>query len=333
MHGELDQAVGVAPLVVIPRDELHEGRGEHDACVGVEDGRMAVALEVGGDHLILSVAHDALPLGGRGLGLDESLDVTVRGLLGQLNGQVDDRDVGRGHAEGHASELAVERGDDLADSFGGAGGGRDDVLPRTTATTPVLARGAIDRLLRGGGGVHGGHEALDDAVLVVDDLGERGEAVSGARGVGEDVDVLLVLQVVDAHDEHRRIRGGSGDDHLLGAALQVHRCLLNNGEDAGRLADDVRALLPPRNLGRVLDGKEGDLLAVHDQHLRGLVALDGALVDAVGRVVLEEVGGVLDVAEGVVDGDHLGALLHHRRPADEAADAPETRDAHLHHGA
>mmetsp|Transcript_20025 Transcript_20025/g.35066 ORF Transcript_20025/g.35066 Transcript_20025/m.35066 type:complete len:228 (-) Transcript_20025:402-1085(-) len=226
MHGELDQAVGVAPLVVIPRDELHEGRGEHDACVGVEDGRMAVALEVGGDHLILGVAHDALPLGGRGLGLDESLDVTVRGLLGQLNGQVDDRDVGRGHAEGHASELAVERGDDLADSFGGAGGRRDDVLARTTATTPVLARGAIDRLLRGGGGVHGGHEALDDAVLVVDDLGERGEAVSGARGVGEDVDVLLVLQVVDAHDEHRRIRGGSGDDHLLGAALQVLQAAL-----------------------------------------------------------------------------------------------------------
>jgi len=31
VHGQLDEAVGVAPLVVIPRHELDEGRGEADA--------------------------------------------------------------------------------------------------------------------------------------------------------------------------------------------------------------------------------------------------------------------------------------------------------------
>merc|ERR1711990_540677 len=47
VHGELDEAVRVAPLVVVPRHELDEGLGERDACKGVEDRRARVALEIG----------------------------------------------------------------------------------------------------------------------------------------------------------------------------------------------------------------------------------------------------------------------------------------------
>ena len=57
----------------VPRDELDEGRGELDAGAGIEDGGALVALEVGGDDLVLGVAHDALVLGRLGLGLDERL--------------------------------------------------------------------------------------------------------------------------------------------------------------------------------------------------------------------------------------------------------------------
>ena len=39
---------------------------------------------------------------------------------------------------------------------------------------------------------------------------------------------------------------------------------------------------------------------------------------------------VFHVAEGVVDSDDLSALLHARGTAHEAADAPKSRDAHLH---
>ena len=34
--------------------------------------------------------------------------------------------------------------------------------------------------------MNGGHQTLDDAKLVVDDLGERGQAVGGAGGIGND---------------------------------------------------------------------------------------------------------------------------------------------------
>ena len=113
VHGELEQTVGVAPLVVVPRDELDEGRRERDARVLVEDGRARVALEVGRDDLVLGVAHHAFVLGALGLGLDQLADRVVRRLLAQLARQVDDRHVGRRHAEGHAGQLAVEGRDHL----------------------------------------------------------------------------------------------------------------------------------------------------------------------------------------------------------------------------
>eukprot|EP00964_Phaeocystis_antarctica_P023797 scaffold13312_cov63-Phaeocystis_antarctica.AAC.2 len=48
VHGELEQTVGVAPLVVVPRHQLDEVVVEADARLGIEDGRAAVAL--GGDE-------------------------------------------------------------------------------------------------------------------------------------------------------------------------------------------------------------------------------------------------------------------------------------------
>merc|ERR1719454_1257111 len=100
--------------------------------------------------MVLGVADDALVLGAlRGLEHGR-LDLVVRALLLEGDGEVDDRDVGRGHAEGHAGELAVELGQHLADGLGRAGRRRDDVLARAAAAAPVLARGAVDGLLRGG---------------------------------------------------------------------------------------------------------------------------------------------------------------------------------------
>merc|ERR1719163_2382946 len=58
---------------------------------------------------------------------------------------------------------------------------------------PVLARRAVDRLLRRRRRVDRRHQPLDDGVLLVDDLGEGGEAVGRARRVRQHVDVLGVL--------------------------------------------------------------------------------------------------------------------------------------------
>merc|ERR1719393_534196 len=75
---EVDEARRVAPLVVVPRDELDEGRREHDARARVEDGRARLANEVRRHDLVLGVADDALAVRLRGE-LHLSLDLLVRG--------------------------------------------------------------------------------------------------------------------------------------------------------------------------------------------------------------------------------------------------------------
>lgn len=67
----------------------------------------------------------------------------------------------------------------------------------------------------------GGHETLDNSEVVVDDLGEGGEAVGGAGSVGDDGVLGVVLLEVDTDNEHGGISRGGGDDDLLGTTLQV----------------------------------------------------------------------------------------------------------------
>mmetsp|Transcript_15783 Transcript_15783/g.34260 ORF Transcript_15783/g.34260 Transcript_15783/m.34260 type:complete len:348 (-) Transcript_15783:75-1118(-) len=332
VHGELDKAVGVAPLVVVPRHELDECRREHDASSSVEDRRVAVTLEIGGDDLVLGVAKDALVLRCLGLGLDERLDGVVGGLLLKLNGQINHRHIGSWHTESHAGELAVEGREHLAHSLGGTGGRRNDVLASAAAAAPVLARRSVDGLLGGGRRVHGGHETLDNLVLLVDNLGERCKAVGGARGIGQDIDVLGVRCVVHRHHEHRGIRRRSRDDDLLGTTLQVSTGLVDGGEDAGRLAHDIGTSRTPGNLLRVAAREERDGVTRNNQLACSLIVRDFTRVDTVGGVVLEEVRGVFHIAERVVHGDDGGALLLASGTAHEAANATETGDTHLDHG-
>mmetsp|Transcript_26627 Transcript_26627/g.53502 ORF Transcript_26627/g.53502 Transcript_26627/m.53502 type:complete len:232 (-) Transcript_26627:175-870(-) len=208
MHGELDETVGVAPLIVVPRDELAECIVQRDAGARVEDGGARIALEVGGDDLVLSVSEDALVGGILGLRLHDRLDLIVRGGLSQLARKVNNRHVGGGHTEGHAGELAVESRQDLADRLGSTSRGRDDVLAGTTSATPILEGRAIDGLLGGGGRVDRGHETLNNAPFFMHDLGEGPEAVGRARRIGQDVDVLGVCCVVHRHNKHWRISRG-----------------------------------------------------------------------------------------------------------------------------
>jgi hypothetical protein len=107
----------------------------------------------------------------------------VHYLLGKTCGQIDDGHIGNWDAEGHSSQLAVERWNDLADGLGSTRRRRDDVGGRRATAAPVLGRWAVDRLLGGRVGVHGGHQCLDDLEVVVNDLGERRQAVGRARGI------------------------------------------------------------------------------------------------------------------------------------------------------
>ncbi len=55
---QVDDAVGVAPFVVVPTDEFEEVGVQLDRAAGVEDGGGFVVDEIGGDDLIFGVAED-----------------------------------------------------------------------------------------------------------------------------------------------------------------------------------------------------------------------------------------------------------------------------------
>src|SRR5439155_21212671 len=92
-------AVAVAPLVVVPRDELEEVLVQLDAAAGVEDAAVRVVDEVGRDDLVLGVGQDVLQVG-LARPLHRVADFLVAGGLRGLHRQVHDRDGGRRHPEG-----------------------------------------------------------------------------------------------------------------------------------------------------------------------------------------------------------------------------------------
>ncbi|TFY55583.1 hypothetical protein EVG20_g9264 [Dentipellis fragilis] len=132
---EIAHALGVAPLVVVPGDELDEVGVERDAGGRVEDGRVRVADEVGGDDRVLGVLDDALVRARRSASLNafliSSYDApfsrrTTRSTTEtSLVGTRKERPLyaALGHAwfgrrtESDVRELAVEAGDDLADAL------------------------------------------------------------------------------------------------------------------------------------------------------------------------------------------------------------------------
>src|SRR6266567_1725433 len=110
---------GVAPLIVVPRQNFHAAVADDFGVFGVNDGRIRIALEVGGDQLFFGIGENALHRAVCG-GLQRRIDRVLRGGLFDENGQVDDADVGRGDAHGVAVELALEFGNDEVQGFGSA---------------------------------------------------------------------------------------------------------------------------------------------------------------------------------------------------------------------
>ena len=315
---EVKASVRVTPLVIVPRNELNKVVVERDTGSSVKDGRVRVADKVLRDNGVLSVAKDTLELV-LGSTLDLGLDLVVAGTLLEADGKVNDRDVGGGDTESHTGELAVERRNNLADGLGGTGGGGDDVGSSGTTSTPVLGGGTVDGLLGGSGSMNRGHETLNNAELVVDDLGKGSKAVGGARGVGDDLSLGIVRVEIDTANIHGSVSRGSRDDDLLGTTLDVGGGLVDGGEDAGGLDNVVGTGLTPGDGSGILLGEDGDLLAVDNE--LAVLAGDVTLEDTVGGVVLKHVDHVLKVNEGVVDSNNVGVVVNDRVTEDDTSNA------------
>ena len=175
--------------------------------------------EVGGNNLISGVKEDALEIG-LGSFLHGLADFLVGSVFGGADGEIDDTDGGCGDAEGHARELSLDFGANEADCFGGAGGGGDNVNGGGSSAFPILAGRTIDRFLGGGVAVDGSHESFfHPESLFKENVDDGGEAVGGAGSIGDNVMFgVIVLEVIDAHDDGDVLALRRGGDDDLGAA-------------------------------------------------------------------------------------------------------------------
>ena len=327
--GQIHNALRIAPLVVIPRDNLQHVVSHDHGERGVDRRGDIRASEVAGHERLVSDSQDTLELAVGSL-TEGGVDFIGGDLLGGLDNQIDDGDVRRRHAERDAVELTLELREHERDSLGGTGGGRHNVQGGGTGTAQVTV-GRIEDALVTSVRVGGGHQALDETKLFVEHLDERRETVGGAGRVGDDLVGVLVLVSVDTEHVGRDVvtLGRGGDHNLLGTRSKVLGGARGVDEDAGTFNDNVDTESRPRELERVTGGDNFDHLAV-DGDVGVVDNLDVGFKGAEDRVVLDQVGGLLDSAR-VVDGDNVEHRVGASVPAAQevAANAAETVNSNL----
>src|ERR1035437_282529 len=322
---QVDQTAGVAPLVVIPADDLRHVAVDVGE-TGVEDARRRVGDDVGRDDRVLGVGQDPLQRA-FGCRLDRGVDLFLGGRGLQLDGQVRGRTGGQRHPHGIAVKLALELRHHQGDCLGRTSGGRDHVQGGSAGASQVFVR-VVQHVLVVGVSVDGRHQTPLDAECVIDALGHGRKTVRRARGVGDDVVARrVVVLVVDAHDDGDVLTlGRSGDDDLLGTCGDVLAGAGRVSEEAGRLDDDVGLDAGPGQLGGIALGEDGEASGANDGDL--IVAGHDILAESTqDAVVLEQVGESLRIRQ-VVHGDDLdvrtGGLHGTIEVAADAAKAIDT---------
>ena len=198
---------------------------------------------------------------------------------------------------------------------------------------PVLLGETVDNLLGGRIGMDSGHEALDDAEIIVNDLGQRSQAVRGAGSIGNNLNVRRIGIQIDAADEHRRIvLGRTGEHNDLRAGVQMILCLFLGQELAGALEHILNTQLAPGQELCVAVVEQRNTFAVDDQgRVLAALIIDGAVEAAVHGIVLHGIRQLLRRFIRRVDGDDLDIVGADRGAEHQTADAAKAIDANFNH--
>ena len=184
MFDQLENFVGVTPLVVVPGNEFYEGLVEHDTCFCIKDGGSWVAQEVGGYNHRLRCSPECPSWWSRKLLLQLCTDFFIGGWFCQFYSQVNNRYVQSWYTEGHTGQFAFYLWDNQCAGFCSAGRGWDDVAGSSTSASPVFLGRTVNGLLGCGGSMYGAHQAFNNTKVVVDNLCQWCQTVGGAGCVG-----------------------------------------------------------------------------------------------------------------------------------------------------
>ena len=258
LRHQVDEPARVAPLVVVPAEDL-DHRSVHHRQVAVEDRRVRGVLRCRSRRAARRCTAGS-PRERPVSAFERKSSLTSSSALVSRPTRQTRSTIEPG---GHRARASTSRrpcpcrsGMHEPDRARGAGRGRDQVDRCGPGPAQVLVR-EVEHPLVVGVRVDRRHEALLDRELVVQDLGQRRDAVRRAGGVRDDVVRLgVVVALVDAeHDRHVRVLRGRGDDHLPRAAVEVLRGAVALREEAGRLDHDVDAEVAPGKAAGVALGR------------------------------------------------------------------------------
>src|ERR1700676_3461976 len=326
---KLDQVThtaGVAPLVVVPGQHFYAFVANHFGVTGVDNGRVGVSFEVGGNEFFFGIGEDALERAFRGR-FERGVDGIFCGGFVDEDGEVHNADVWRGNAHGVAVEFTFEFGNDQMQGFGGAGGTGNHVNGRCACSAKVLVRQG-QKFLIVGVGMDGGHGAAVNAESVVENFGDRSEAVCGAGSVGDDVVLAgIVGFVVDAENESGiGLVSGRGNDDFFHGAANVLGGFGTFGEKAGGFDHDIGADTGPIDLRRIFDFENLEGTAVHGDGIFGVGNFVGKIPeDGIVFEQMREGGGVRDVIHGY----ELNILVIQSGADDVATDTAKAVDTYF----
>ena len=300
MLDEVNELIGITPLIIIPSNELYEMIVEHNARVCIEDGSSLIMIEIGGNNCILGVADDAGEFFALACRLHCCLDLIIGGGLFKYAGEVNNGNIYGGHTHAHTGKLAVKGRNNLAYGLCCAGAAGNNVMSCCTAAAPILTGSTVNGELSCGDGVNGGHETFLDAEIIIDDLCKRCKAVRGAACIGNNVHFGLVFLIVYAHNEHgSSVLCRCGNNDLLRAANKMLAGELGSGEFTCGLNDVFSACFRPRDFLGIHAAVNGNRLTVYDE--LAVFNLDLALKLSMNGIIPEQIRHVFKVDEGIVD--------------------------------
>ena len=176
----------------------------------------------------------------------------------------------------------------------------------------------------------GGHKTLNDAEVVVNDLGKGSEAVGGAGCVGYDLDIGSIAVEVYTADEHRSvILGGTGENDNLSTCIEVGLCLLGGKKCAGAFENILDTHFTPGKLGGVAVADNGNALAVYDDC--AVIGLNGAVKATVNGIILYGVCELSGGLVGSVDCDDLDIVGNDCGSENQTTDTAKTVNCYFDH--
>ena len=327
----------VRVLVVIPGNYLYliaviADLGNH-GLGSIEERTVLHADNIGRNDRILVVTE--------GLG-SSSLHSSVDAFLGNilaLNNSGEDScgTCGNRNSLSRTDELAVELGDNKADSLSSTGAVGNDVSSACSCSSEVaLSVRTVEDHLVAGVSMDRAHDTALDRSIIVESLSHGSEAVCCA-GCSRDELVILCkgLLVYAVNDSGEIVACGSRDNDLLSACVDMSLRLLLGAVETCALENNVNADLAPGELGSVSLGIDGKGLAVNcDSALLVIsgnsmkVLADYAAVALLSSIILEKVsehGGLCEI----VDSNYLITRSIKHLSECKTTDTAETIDSNF----